>query len=206
MVMINLEYRWQQVQRPLATAILCACMVTSLQGCVEMVIGSAVMSTFGAQTEDKSIIVKGELSIANLVGSSGHVNVTSFNRKVLLTGEVKDEKMKEAVERTVAAIDGVQSVNNDLEVMFLSDYTSRSNDVFITGKVKTRLVEAKDIFANSFKVVTERGTVYLMGRVTQREAAIASEATRTVSGVQKVVKVFEYLSDDELKKLSSKPA
>ncbi|HEY0847514.1 MAG TPA: BON domain-containing protein [Noviherbaspirillum sp.] len=202
--------KWTRTARPLAAIVLCGAVITSLQGCVEMAVGTAVVGTlaatdrrtFGAQTEDKAILVKGETRVANLVGSAGHVNVTSFNRKVLLTGEVRDEAMKEAVEREVANIEGVQSIVNDLEIGPVASFTSRSNDSLITGKVKASFVDAKDLYANSIKVVTERGVVYLMGRVTQREGQLAADVARGVSGVRKVVKVFEYISEDDLRQLT----
>lgn len=200
--------------RPLATLLLCGVVATSLQGCIEMAIGTAVVSTlaasdrrtFGAQTEDKAIVLKGEGRIAKVVGDSGHVNVSSFNRKVLLTGEVKDEAMRAAVEREAQAIEGAESVVNEVEVTFISSITSRSNDSLITGKVKASLVDTRDLYANSIKVVTERGNVYLMGRVTQREGQLAANAASGVSGVRKVVKVFEYISDDDLKHLNNNVA
>jgi osmotically-inducible protein OsmY len=148
-------------------------------------------------------MLKGEVRAANLVGDQGHVNVASFNRKVLLTGEVRDEAMKAAVEREIAGIEGVQSIVNELAVAGLASYTSRANDSLITSKVAASFVDAKDLFANSLKVVTERGTVYLMGRVTQREGDRAADIASGVSGVQKVVKVYEYISEDELKRLST---
>jgi osmotically-inducible protein OsmY len=125
--------------------------------------------------------------------------VNSFNRRVLITGEVPDEETKAKVEREVRGIEGVVNVTNELEVGFTSSYTSRSNDALITSKVKLSLADAKDISANSFKVVTEKGAVFLMGRVTQREGAQAAEIARGVSGVTKVVKVFEYITEDEWK-------
>lgn len=195
------------LMRPLAKAVLCGALLASLSGCVEMVVGSAVMGavatadrrTLGAQTEDKAIGVKAEIRVAKLTGENGHVNVTSYNRKVLLTGEVKDEAMKAAVEREVRAIENVISVINELEVAGPASYTSRSNDALITTKVKASLVDAKTISAVSFKVVTERGNVYLMGIVTQREGNIAADIAKGVSGVQKVVKIFEYISEEDLK-------
>jgi len=198
-------------QRPLATLVLCGAVVVSLQGCVGMALGGAVVGTLaatdrrtlGAQTEDKAIIVKGETRMHKLVGDAGHVNVTSFNRKVLLTGEVRDDAMRQAAAREVSAIEGVQSVANELEVAGLSSFTSRSNDSLITGKVKASFVDAKELQANSIKVVTERSIVYLMGRVTSQEGQMAAEVARGVSGVHKVIKMFEYLSDDELKQLTS---
>ena len=200
---------WKRVQRPLATALLCGAMLTSLTGCIELMVGGAVMGgvaaadrrTLGAQTEDKSIALKGESRIPSIVGDIGHVNVTSFNRRVLLTGEVRDEAMKNAVEREVRNIEGVESVANELIIAGPASYTSRSNDALITGKVKASLVDMKTISAASFKVVTENGTVFLMGRVTQREGTVASDVARGVSGVQKVVKLFDYISEAELKQL-----
>ncbi len=198
--------RWSRMQRPLALALLCGATLTTLSGCVEMIIGGAVMSTvaasdrrtLGAQTEDKAIAVKGEVRIPKIVGEDGHVNIASFNRRVLLTGEVRDEAMKAAVEREVRAIDGVQSVANEMEIASPATYTSRSNDALLTTKVKASLVDMKTISANSFKIVTERGTVYMMGRVTQREGSVGSDVARGVGGVQKVVKLFDYITEDEL--------
>jgi len=201
---------WTRFTRPLATLALCGTVAISLQGCIEMAVGSAVVGTlaatdrrtFGAQTEDKSIVLKGEGRVSSLIGGAGHVNVTSFNRKVLLTGEVRDEAMKSAVEREVAAIEGVQSVVNDLEIAGVSSFTSRSNDSLLTGRVKAAFVDTRDLYANSIKVVTERGIVYLMGRVTQREGQLAAEVASNISGVQKVVKVFEYISDEDYRQLT----
>lgn len=202
--------KWERIKRPLAAAVLCGTVIISLQGCAEMVIGTAVMGTlaatdrrtFGAQTEDKAIVLKGETRVSRLVGNAGHVNVNSFNRRVLLTGEVRDEAMKAAVEREIADIEGVVSIVNDLAVMGGSSLTSRSNDTLITGKVKAAFIDTKDLYVNSIKVVTERGAVYLMGRVTQREGDLATDVARKVGGVQKVVKVFEYITEEELKELA----
>jgi osmotically-inducible protein OsmY len=204
----------RRLQRPVAIALLGGAMLSSLSGCVALVAGGAVAGTmaasdrrtFGAQTEDKSIAVKADVRIRNVVGDAGHVNVNSFNRKALITGEVRDEAMKAAVEREVKGIEGVQSVVNELEIAGPSSYTSRSSDTLITTKVKASLVDAKDISANSFKVVTERGAVFLMGRVTQREANKATEIARGVDGVSKVVRVFEYITEEEWKQYQPNPA
>lgn len=203
----------KRVQRPLATALLCGAMLTSLTGCIELMVGGAVMGgvaaadrrTLGAQTEDKSIALKGESRIPSIVDDVGHVNVTSFNRRVLLTGEVRDEAMKNAVEREVRNIEGVESVANELIIAGPASYTSRSNDALITTKVKASLVDMKTISAASFKVVTENATVFLMGRVTQREGTVAADVARGVGGVQKVVKLFDYISEAELKQLQPDP-
>lgn len=197
------------LMRPVAKALACVALLTTLSGCVGLVAGGAVMTavsandrrTLGAQTEDKAIALKGESRARSIVGEEGHVNVTSFNRKVLLTGEVRDEGMKAAVEREVRAVGGVMNVVNELEIGSPSKYTTRSNDALITTKVKASLVDMQTISANSFKVVTERGNVYLMGIVTPREAQIGTDVARGVSGVQKVVKVFEYINDVNLNAL-----
>ena len=205
---------WKRVQRPLVTAMLCGAMLTSLTGCIELMVGGAVMSgvaaadrrTLGAQTEDKAIAVKGEARMPAITGDVGHVNVTSFNRRVLLSGEVRDEAMKAAAEREVRTIDGVQSVYNELVIAGPASYTSRSNDALITTKVKASLVDMKTISAASFKVVTENGIVFLMGRVTQREGTVAADVARGVGGVQKVVKLLDYISEEELKQFQAAPA
>jgi osmotically-inducible protein OsmY len=198
----------------LAKAVLCGTLLASLSGCVAMVAGSAVMGavatadrrTLGAQTEDKAIAVKAEFQIPKIAGDDAHVNVNSFNRKVLLTGEVRDEAMKAAVEREVRAISNVESVINELEIAGPSSYTQRSSDALVTGKVKASLIDKKTVSAVSFKVVTERGNVYLMGIVTQREGNIAAEVAKGVSGVQRVVKIFEYISEEDLRSLQPQQA
>jgi osmotically-inducible protein OsmY len=203
-----------RLQRPVAIALLGGALMSSLSGCVGLVVGGAVAGTmsasdrrtFGAQTEDKAIAVKADVRLRNVLDDTGHVNVNAFNRKVLITGEVPDQAKKAAVEREVKAIEGVQSVTNELAIAGPASYTSRSNDALLTTKVKASLVDAKDISANSFKVVTERGEVYLMGRVTQFEANRATEIARGVNGVTKVVRVFEYISEEEYKQYQNTPA
>jgi osmotically-inducible protein OsmY len=197
---------WKKVQRPLVMSVLCGALLASLSGCVALVAGGAISGTlaasdrrtFGAQTEDQSIQFKAANRLRNTIGDAGHINVNSFNRRVL-TGEVPDEAAKATAEREVRAVEGVVSVTNELEIAGLASYTSRSSDAIITTKVKASLVDMKDISANSYQVVTERGVVYLQGRVTQREGQIGADVARGVSGVTKVVKVFEYITEDEWK-------
>ena len=203
----------RNAHRPMAVlltkVVLGSALLASLQGCVALVAGGAATSvmasldrrTLGMQTEDKSITVKAELKMPQITGENGHVNVTSYNRRVLLTGEVRDEAMKQAVEREVRNIANVVSVTNELEIAGPSSYTSRSNDALITTKVKASLVDMKTISANSFKVTTERGVVYLQGLVTPREGNIAADVAKGVSGVNRVVKVFEYISEEDVKLL-----
>ncbi len=196
---------------PVAKALLCGAVLASLSGCVGMLVGTAVVGTvaatdrrtLGAQTEDKTIAFKGEQRIEKVAGTFAHVNVASFNRKVLLTGEVPDQAGKDAAEREAAAIEGVLSVVNELEVTGPTTYTSRSNDTLLTTKIKASLVDMKTISATSIKVVTERGNVYLMGRVTPREANVATDVARGVNGVRKVVKVFEYITEEDLIRMSN---
>ncbi len=196
-----------QVKKAVLSAALLGSLLVSLQGCVAVVAGGMVAGavattdrrTLGAQTEDKAIAVKAETHLPQLVGDAGHVNINSYNRKVLLTGEVRDEAMKQAVEKDVRSITNVDNVMNELIVAGPSSYTSRSSDALITSKVKLSLADKKTVSANSFKVVTERGNVYLMGLVTQREGNIAADVAKGVSGVMSVTKMFEYISEEDLR-------
>jgi osmotically-inducible protein OsmY len=204
---------WQRCAKPmLALSLVCTSLV-SLQGCVVLAVGGAVMGTlaatdrrtFGAQTEDKSISLKGEIAINRVLGNAAHVNVNSFNRRALLTGEVADEAAKQAAEKEIRALDGVMHVYNELQVAGLSNFSARSNDALITTKVKASIMDAKDLYGSAYKVVTEAGTVFLMGRVTQREGDQAASIAAGVQGVRKVVKVFEYISEDALKQMMASP-
>lgn len=186
----------------------------ALSACAPLLIGGAAVGsalvvtdrrTTGTQVDDQSIELKAVSRISEAVGDRGHVSATSYNRIVLLTGEVADDATRTKVEQQVARIENVKSVVNELAVMGSSSLTARSSDTLLTSKVKATLVDAKDVQANAIKVVTERGIVYLMGRVTEREAARAAELTRSVSGVQKVVRVFEVISEQELANITPAP-
>ena len=203
------------VRRPLLIALLSVSAVVSLQGCLPVMMGGTVMGTLaatdrrtiGAQADDTAIVLKGEGRATKITGEQGRVAVTSFNHRVLLTGEVKDEKMKTEVEQQIATIDGVKSIENDLVVAPVSSFGARSNDAVITGKVKAAIIDTKDLYVNAFKIHTDRGVVYLMGRVTQREGKMAAEVARNAANkIRKVVKLFEYISEDELKEMTTKPA
>jgi len=197
------------------TALLLSALAASaaLTACAPLVMGGAMLGgtlmatdrrTSGAQVEDQAIELKTINRIREAVGDRGHVSITSYNRAVLITGEVPSEADKTAVEQAVQRVENVRSTVNELEISGSSSLTSRSNDAILTSKVKASFVDAKDIFANSFKVVTERGVVYLMGRVTEREATRGVEIARGVSGVQKVVRLFEILTEAELADLAPK--
>lgn len=188
---------------------------TLMSACAPLLLGGAVVGTSmvvtdrrtsGTQLEDQANELKANTRVREAVGERGHVNTTSYNRIVLLTGEVAAETDKVAVEQAVAKIEGVRSVVNELAVMGSSSLASRSNDAVLTSKVKASFIDAKDVFANAIKVTTERSTVYLMGRVTEREANRASDIARGVPGVQKVVKVFEVITEAELTDLQPKQA
>jgi len=188
-------------------------LVSTLGACAPLMIagvaGTAMVAsdrrTSGAQLEDESIELRAQARIRDNLGERVHVNVTSFNRQVLLTGEVTAEKDRQAVVQLVERIENVKAVVNELAVMPLSNLSERSNDLLIVAKVKASFVDSRDLFANAFKVVTERGTVYLMGRVTQREADSATQYTRNVGGVNKVVRLFEIISEEELRNLLPPP-
>jgi len=190
-----------------AVAAVAAVGALQLAGCAPLVVGGAMVGgtmmyvdrrSTGAQVDDQTIELKASSRVKELVGDRSHVNVTSYNRTVLLTGEAATEADKVAVEQAVQRLDNVRSTVNELAVTLPSSISTRSNDSFLTTKVKATFVDAKDLQTNAFKVVTERGNVYLMGRVTEREATRATDLTRTVSGVQKVVRVFEIITEAEL--------
>jgi osmotically-inducible protein OsmY len=196
--------------RLFAAALAVAGLAGTLAGCVPLLFGGAVAATgmvatdrrtSGAQLEDEGIELRASSRIRNEIGERVHVNVTSFNRQVLLTGEVPSAQDKQLVEQLVTRVENVRAVVNELGVMGNSSLSQRSSDSLVTGKVKASLLDARDIFANSVKVVTERGTTYLMGRVTQREADRVTDVTRGVSGVQRVVRVLEIISEEELQRL-----
>ncbi len=196
----------------LSGAVLASALV-GLSGCAPLIVGGAVMTgvvatdrrTAGAQVEDEAIELKVASAVRKDLGERVHLNVTSFNRKVLLTGEARSQADKERAEKLAQSQENVQSIVNDLAVAPPSSLTQRSKDVVITSQVKAAFIDAKDLQVNAIKVVTERGAVYLMGRVTAREAKRASDIVRGIGGVTKVVRVFDEISEEELKRLSQPP-
>lgn len=203
------------MSRTLGAVLAVATLAGGLTACVPLVIGGGAMMgtmvaidrrTAGTQVEDEGIEMRAANRISEALGDRAHVNVTSYNRQVLLTGEVPTAADSQKVEQIVLAVESVRSVVNDLGVMPSSSLSQRSKDTFITGKVRASLVDAKDLSANAFKVVTERNVVYLMGRVTPREAKRSAEIARGVDGVSKVVRVFEVISEEELSRMAAKPA
>lgn len=175
---------------------------TQLVACVPAVVGGAATGgamatdrrTSGIFVEDENIELKAVKKMETNLGEQSHVNVTSFNRNVLLTGEVPDDAKKTLAENLLKEISNISSVTNQIVVAPKTSLASRSNDTYITSKVKTRFVTENRFPANHVKVVTEDGVVYLMGIVTQEEAEAAVDIARNTDGVTKVVKVFEYMN------------
>jgi osmotically-inducible protein OsmY len=186
--------------RPLAIVAL-ALAAAALQGCVPVVIGAGGAAAYssledrrttGAQIEDESIEVRASNRITDRFGSRVHINVTSYNRIALLTGEVPDGPALAEVEKIVRAVPNVRDVTNDLQIAGISSLGSRANDSYITTKVRGRLLDTRRTKNVHVKVVTEAAVVYLMGVVTEAEADEVVEIARNTGGVRKVVKAFEY--------------
>lgn len=196
---------WQRAGLKVVAA---SMLVGSLAGCVPLVIGGGAMTTAlvasdrrtsGIYLEDERIEQSAGAKLRELLGNDGRASVTSFNRLALVTGEVRSAEQKAAVERAVASVENVRSVINEVQVVpFISSITQRTKDTFITSKVKASLIDAKDLQANTIKVVSEMNVVYLMGLVTPREAKRSAEIARGVNDVRKVVRVYETVSEEDL--------
>jgi len=192
----------------LAAATLAAVTVaTSLTGCFPLLLGGAMVGgtavytdrrTSATQLEDEAIELKASNRVSKELGERARVSVVSYNRLVLLTGVVSGDADRAVVGRLVSGVENVRSIVNEVTVVSAQPTNTIASDALVTSKVKASLVDSKDIFAQSVKVVTEQGTVYLMGRVTEREANRATEIARGISGVDKVVRVFELISEAEL--------
>jgi len=147
----------------------------------------------GTYVDDEGIEWKALTEINNTLGDKIHVNVTSYNRNVLLTGEAFDEATKNGAESIAKDVQNVRNVTNELAIAPASSLTARSNDSYLTSLVKAKMIKENRFPANYVKVVTENSVVYLMGMVTRKEAEEAVEIARSTDGVRKVVKVFEYV-------------
>lgn len=172
------------------------------------VIGGAMVASdrrsAGIQLEDETIEQRSATAIRENFGSKEHINITSYNRQVLLTGEVSNDTVRRQVESLISRVENVRAVVNEMVIGPASSTSDRASDVLLVAKVKASMVDTEDVFANVFKVVGERGTVYLMGRVTQREAKRATDVVRGVSGVKRVVRVFDFITEDELRAMQPK--
>lgn len=186
-----------------------------LQGCVPAVIATAgatvgVMSVTDrrqttVQTEDETIEWKAPQSVPEQYKAAAHLNFTSFNQRLLITGEVSGEEAKNAIGIEAAKVSGVKGVFNETTIAPAASLTARSNDGYITSKVKARLIDEKYLSVNHIKVVTEASTTYLMGIVSKREAKLAVTIARTTDGVRKVVNLMEVVSDAEIRRLDTPP-
>ena len=205
--------RHNSVAAPRLTLLAAVLAASTLLGGCAVVVGGALVGgalsyndrrTSGAQIEDEAIELKAVSRVNAVLGERGHVNITSYNRSVLITGEVPLEADRAKVEQTVAGVEPVRATTNELRVGFSSSISTRSNDTILTSKVKAAFLDARDLQSNAIKVVTERSTVYLLGRLTEREAVRAADVARAVSGVAKVVRVVEVISEAELANLQPK--
>lgn len=201
--------RWR---RTALAALAAGTVLTALPGCAPLLIGGAMVGgtmvaidrrTSGAQVEDQAIELKAAARVRELA-LPANVNVTSYNRLALITGEVPNDAARQSVEQVVSRLENVRSVVNDLVIADAAKVAERANDGIISGKVKAAFIDAKDLQAHAAKVVTEHGVVYLMGRVTEREATRFAEVARGVTGVRKVIRVFEVITEAELAALQPK--
>ena len=185
----------------------------SLTACFPLMLGGAVVGgtvvltdrrTTGSQVEDEGIELKASNRLHDVLAPArGRISVTSYNQLVLVTGEVISDADRQLVEQTVSRVEKVRSIVNEVSVVASLSSSTLGTETLLTSRVKAALVDSKDPLANVVKVVSERGTVYLMGRLTEREALAAVESVRGVSGVQKVVRVFEIISEADLSALKS---
>ena len=182
-----------------AFAVLCAT-VALLQGCAPLIVAGATQAVVsagdprstGAQIDDQTIEIKVATAAGSRWGNEVHLNVTSYNGIVLLTGEAPSTVVQDEITKIAKSTDRVRIVQNEMVIGPVTDLGARTNDTYITSKVKTRLVQEDNVKALYIKVVTERNVVYLMGIATREEAAAAAQVAATTSDVAKVVKVFEF--------------
>lgn len=184
---------------------LSACFPLVATGVAVGALATADRRTYGAQTDDQAIELKGSGRLNESDKRLGGASITSYNRKVLLTGQVLSEDDKKLAEQIVARVDNVRSLHNELSVSGRTGFGAAASDSTITAKVKAALFDTKDVHANTVKVVTEGSIVYLMGILTQKEAAKASQVAAGVSGVSKVVTVIETISEADLERIQTRP-
>jgi osmotically-inducible protein OsmY len=189
----------------LATPLLSGCFPAAVVGASAGALLIADRRIAETYLADEGIEMRANSRIGEKFGSNTHVNVTSYNRAVLLTGEVPDANAKTEVGRIVTGVPNVKSVVNELQVGPPSALSGRGNDTVITSKVKGRFIDYNKFSPHLVKVVTEAGAVYLLGLVTQREADDAVEIARTTSGVLKVVRVFEIMPPEQAKQADARP-
>ena len=200
------------LHRIAAATLAVAAIGATLSACAPLVVGGAAVTalvavdrrTSGAQLDDQGIELRASNRLKDELGD-GHARyaISSYNRRVLLTGEASSEAVKTKITQIVSGVENVREVINELGVTNSPSLKERASDTLITGRVKASLVDAEDLSASALKVVTERGTVYLMGRVTQRESDRATDIARNTQSVMRVVRVFEVISEQELANLGT---
>ena len=197
---------------PLPALLLLAALTPSLTACVPALVATGAAATAvsfhdrrttGTQTDDETSEWKAANRLPADLKARVHANFTAFNRILLITGEAPDEESRAAVGQIAERVEGVRKVHNELVLGPGTSLSSRSNDAFVSSKVKTRLLDAMQSGANHVKPVTENGTLFLMGLVNEREAKAAIDVARTTSGVRKVVNVLEVLSEEETRRLDT---
>jgi osmotically-inducible protein OsmY len=182
--------------------ILCIAFLSQLAACVPAVVGGAAVGgsmaadrrTSGIYLEDENIELKGTRKLEFSLGENAHVSITSFNRNVLLTGQVPDEATKAKAESLMKEVESVRNITNEITIGPKASVSTRTSDTYLTSKIKTKFVTENRFSANYVKVVSEDGNVFLMGLVTKEEAEAAVDIVRNSDGVNKVVKVFEYIN------------
>ncbi|KAG0163134.1 hypothetical protein DFQ28_010893 [Apophysomyces sp. BC1034] len=203
-----------RVRKTLTLAVLAVGLASTLQGCGLLLLGGAAggtlvavdRRTLGAQTEDREIQIRALKRIGDALPDTAHVNVTVYNRRVLLTGEVPDDAAKQKAESIVRDIINVSGIANELAVQPASSFSSRTRDTYISSKVQAALIGRKDISSNYYKWTTECGIVYLMGLVTVDEGNRGADAVSRVTGVKQVVKLFQYIKPEGAQSLVAAPA
>lgn len=198
--------------RSLTATLFIVFLATQLSGCAQLMLQAvsvgAMVSvdrrTAGAQLEDETIQLKAIAAVRQALGSSVNISVTSYNRQVLLTGEVPDADSKTLAERVVGQVENVRTVYNELGIENPTTLAQRGSDLYLNARVRAAFFDAPDLSSNAFKVVTTRSTVYLMGLVTSRESERAVRVTQQVNGVQRIVKVFELIREEDLAQIGQR--
>ncbi len=191
-------------------------LLLQLGGCIAvpaMMVGGAAMGTMvatdrrtpGAVVEDRGIETKAALRIREALGDAVHVNVSSYNRTALITGEVPDEKRKAQVEKIVRDIENAQKTLNELAVMDNTPMTARVSDGILASRIRAALIDEKNLIANAFKITVERGVVYVQGRATAKEIALMTDIVSGLNGVTRVVRILDTLSEQDLEGMLPAP-
>ena len=196
--------------RNLAALVLCVPVLAGCFGAAAVGVGTGTLVLLDRRNpetfvSDEAMDIRAANRINEKYGDKVHVNVTTYNHMMLLTGEVPTAAIKADAEKIASGVPNVKSISNELAIAGPAGFGGRGNDSYITSKVKARFVDADKFAANHVKVVTEAGVVFLLGLVTQAEANAAVEIARTTGGVQKVVRVFEIISPEQAKALDNNP-